>query len=57
MPDRNIKCADCQKEFVFSEGEQAFFAQKQFTDPRRCKPCRDAKRAAKNERKFQQNRG
>lgn len=48
MPDRNIKCLDCQKEFLFSEGEQKFFETKQLSEPKRCKPCRDTRRAAKS---------
>jgi len=51
MPDRNIKCLDCQKEFLFSEGERIFYETKHLSEPKRCKPCRDARRTAKNERK------
>lgn len=44
--DRTIKCADCGKDFVFSKGEQEFFAQKGFTrDPIRCQDCRKAKKS------------
>lgn len=45
MPDRMLECQDCKQEFVFTEGEQEFFATKGFTDPKRCKPCRDKKKA------------
>ena len=39
--DRVLKCADCGAEFVFTAGEQAFFADKGFkNDPKRCKPCK-----------------
>jgi hypothetical protein len=41
------KRAQCEKEFVFSVGEQKFFTEKGFTPPKRCKPCRDAKKAEK----------
>ena len=38
--DRDLKCADCGAEFVFTAGEQFFFHDKQFVnDPKRCKPC------------------
>ncbi len=50
MSDITIVCKDCGKEFVFTEGEQEFYAQKGFTQPLRCKECRQAlreKRAAK----------
>lgn len=43
--DRVLKCADCGNDFVFTAGEQLFFADKQFkNDPKRCKLCK-AKRA------------
>lgn len=45
MPDMMLTCQDCDKEFEFTEGEQAFFETKGFTPPKRCKPCRDAKKA------------
>jgi len=39
--DRVLKCADCGAEFVFTAGEQAFFADKGFkNEPKRCKPCK-----------------
>ncbi len=47
--DREITCKDCHTPFVFSAGEQQFFAERQFSDPARCKPCRDAKRAQKEQ--------
>jgi CxxC-x17-CxxC domain-containing protein len=47
--DRNINCADCGQEFVFTASEQAFYAEKGFTDaPKRCKPCRQARKAQRN---------
>ena len=43
--DRILICGDCQEEFVFSAGEQLFFAEKRFQhEPKRCVRCR-AKRA------------
>lgn len=46
--DRELQCKDCPTKFIFSAGEQEFFAQKQLQDPVRCKPCRAAKRAQKD---------
>jgi CxxC-x17-CxxC domain-containing protein len=47
--DRNITCADCGQEFVFTASEQAFYAEKGFTDaPKRCKSCRQARKAQRN---------
>ena len=39
--DRTLLCADCNREFIFTAGEQLFFHDKQFkNDPKRCKPCK-----------------
>ena len=44
--DKTIKCADCGVEFVFSAGEQEFYASKGFQNaPLRCKACRMARKA------------
>lgn len=41
MSDKPIMCKDCQKEFLFTEGEQAFYKEKGFeNDPQRCPECR-----------------
>ena len=47
MPDKMIKCVDCGTEFPFTERDQQFFASKGFTDPKRCKTCRDIKKQSK----------
>ena len=53
MPDKTLNCRDCGAEFVFTEGEQAFYKEKGFeNDPVRCPDCR---RARKNARREQQN--
>ena len=45
--DKTMVCKDCKKEFVFTAGEQEFYAEKGLThEPVRCKECRDAKKAA-----------
>ena len=39
--DKELKCVDCGKDFVFTAGEQLFFHDKQFhNDPKRCKACK-----------------
>ena len=44
--DETIKCVDCGQEFVFTAGEQAFYASKGFTNkPKRCKACREKKKS------------
>lgn len=45
--DQDITCKDCKGTFVFTAGEQEFFAEKQFSSPARCKPCRDYRKAQK----------
>lgn len=48
MQDKTLKCADCGNDFVFTAGEQDFYAQKGFTNaPTRCPSCRAARKAAR----------
>jgi CxxC-x17-CxxC domain-containing protein len=44
--DRTLACRDCGEAFIFSGGEQRFFAEKGLTNiPQRCPTCRaNAKR-------------
>ena len=43
MADKTLTCKDCNAEFVFTEGEQAFYAEKGFqNEPQRCPDCRQA---------------
>jgi CxxC-x17-CxxC domain-containing protein len=43
--DRVLTCRECGKEFRFSAGEQAFYAEKGFQhQPSRCKECRGSRR-------------
>ena len=45
--DRILLCVDCGTEFIWTAGEQQFFADKNFkNEPKRCKACKD-KRAAR----------
>ena len=46
--DKNLTCADCGQEFVFTASEQDFYAQRGFTEPRRCASCRASRKAARN---------
>ena len=52
--DKTLTCRDCGAEFVFTAGEQEFYADKGFTnEPQRCKACRDARKSeARGERQF-----
>lgn len=49
MPDKMIDCMDCRTPFNFTEGEQKFFLGKGFSFPKRCKPCREAKKMNAND--------
>ena len=47
--DRNLTCADCGETFVFTAGEQEFYASKGFSsDPRRCPECRRKRKTARD---------
>lgn len=45
MPDVEITCAECGTTFPFTEREQEYYAEKNLSQPKRCKPCRDSRRA------------
>lgn len=43
--DKTLVCKDCGEEFVFSAGEQEFYASKGYeNEPHRCKSCRIARK-------------
>ena len=44
--DRTLTCADCSQEFVFTASEQQFYQERGFSDPRRCRSCRAARKAS-----------
>jgi CxxC-x17-CxxC domain-containing protein len=47
--DKTITCADCGQPFTFTASEQAFYAEKGFSDsPKRCKTCRQARKQQRN---------
>ncbi len=49
MKDETIVCKDCEKEFIFTVGEQEFYKQQGFENkPVRCKECRMAKKNKNN---------
>ena len=52
--DKTLVCKECGKEFIFSAGEQEFYAEKGLeNEPQRCKDCRMAnKQRRRPERKF-----
>ena len=43
--DKTLVCKDCGNEFIFTAGEQEFYAEKGLeNEPLRCKECRIAKK-------------
>ena len=47
--DKTLTCADCGQEFTFTSSEQQFYADRQYSEPRRCPECRAARKAARGE--------
>lgn len=47
MTDKVLTCADCSSEFVFTANEQEFYAERQFSEPRRCPSCRAARKLSR----------
>lgn len=46
MEDKTLRCRDCDQDFIFSAGEQEFYAQKGLmNEPGRCPTCRTARRS------------
>ncbi|MCL2546561.1 MAG: zinc-ribbon domain containing protein [Oscillospiraceae bacterium] len=51
--DKTLKCKDCDEDFIFTAGEQEFYAERGFqNEPQRCKNCRDARKNAPRVREF-----
>jgi CxxC-x17-CxxC domain-containing protein len=47
--DRTLSCTECAQSFTFSADDQAYHAEKGYTnEPKRCPTCRQAKRAQRN---------
>ena len=47
MTDKTLTCADCGQDFTFTASEQQFYADRQFSEPRRCATCRAVRTAAR----------
>jgi CxxC-x17-CxxC domain-containing protein len=48
--DQSIKCVDCGEQFLFTAGEQAFYATKGLTNaPTRCRACREVRKQQRAE--------
>jgi CxxC-x17-CxxC domain-containing protein len=45
--DKTLTCRDCRMDFVFTAGEQEFYASKGFVnEPTRCPSCRQARKSS-----------
>jgi len=42
--DLQLICTDCGQEFTFTAADQAFFRERGYSAPKRCKACRQAKK-------------
>jgi CxxC-x17-CxxC domain-containing protein len=47
--DKVMTCADCSQDFVFTARDQEFYADRGFTEPRRCSSCRASRKAARGD--------
>ena len=51
--DRTLSCNECGQSFIFSADDQAYHAEKGYTnEPKRCPTCRQAKRAQRKRRRL-----
>ncbi|HEY8464610.1 MAG TPA: zinc-ribbon domain containing protein [Bacillota bacterium] len=47
--DKTLTCKECGQTFIFTAGEQEFYASKGFeNEPSRCPACRNARRQQRN---------
>src|SRR5580698_2657736 len=42
--DQQLMCSDCGQAFTFTAEDQEFFRERGYSSPKRCKPCRQAKK-------------
>jgi CxxC-x17-CxxC domain-containing protein len=47
--DGSLTCVQCGTPFSFTAGEQAFYAERGFSLPKRCKACRDQAKMARGD--------
>jgi CxxC-x17-CxxC domain-containing protein len=51
MEDKTLTCIECGEEFPFSADEQQFYEERGFTEPKRCRACRNKMKAARSGRR------
>jgi CxxC-x17-CxxC domain-containing protein len=55
--DKTLVCRDCKEDFIFTSGEQAFYAEKGFeNEPVRCPSCRVSRKQRGNSDRGQSRR-
>lgn len=42
--DLQLTCSDCGQTFTFTSADQAFFQERGYSTPRRCRACRQARK-------------
>jgi CxxC-x17-CxxC domain-containing protein len=48
--DKTLKCKDCGCDFIFTVGEQDFYAEKGFeNEPVRCRDCRETRKRGRSD--------
>lgn len=50
VKDKQLMCKDCGASFVYTAGDQEFYASKGFNEPKRCKDCRLKKKQQMEDR-------
>jgi len=48
LADKQIVCVDCGAQFLFTGRDQAFYQERGYQHPRRCKACRDKRKSGGN---------
>ena len=48
MSDQTLTCRDCGQEFTYTAGEQAFYTERGFSEPKRCPTCRSQRKAQRS---------
>src|ERR1051325_10105770 len=44
--DKTLTCVDCGAQFTFTARDQAFYQERGYSAPRRCRDCRDKRKSA-----------
>lgn len=47
--DKTLICKNCGKEFIFKEGEQAFYNDRGLAEPKHCPECRRTRKQKASE--------